>query len=452
MPTVAFWCRCLEAMVGIHDRPRGAVRVSAACRVRLTVVLLQWGLFTAGDAGSPLGVPVIESVSGHCAAIEFKPGGAGQVDEVYVFAKRPHDSDFMLWGSPLPVRPVKSPLGEGEHLTKYRVLMRSLPAGQKFQVRVGTRNDLNIEGSASDASEMGTTSAAAMDPPEPHDMRIHRTDPRKNLKMHDESVCVDIHWSHEHPRLDFHPNDVYFRITHQYLGEAEEKFCEDEHGSISRSCGIPIDMVSSALPASYATVCGLRPDRHVRFSIEVFNCDGRSVMRHLESVTPPSAPSVVTTLVTVPGAEEAIAGFRPTAVLDWIPQHDDRIEGHAIYLGLREVSAVKLLCWVPRGHAAYAAGHLDIPIRHVNHTFSEDSALLRDYAARFHVHQEQEIWVGTRVRGQLESPTYTFRLGEWLVIDEALKCLTSFEAESPSYVSRPIVLSWTQEEAMSLYD
>merc|ERR1711933_330807 len=103
--------------------------------------------------------------------------------------------------------------------------------------------------------------------------------------------------------------------------------------------------------------------------------------------------------------------------------------GHAVYLGLTEVEAMKLLCWVPHNHSAYAAGHLELPITQRNHTHAEGSLLLTDFLAGFPVHQEQELLVATRTEGHLESPAYKYRLGDWQVLDEAVKCLTDFEAE-----------------------
>lgn len=329
--------------------------------------------------------------------------------------------------------------------------MRSLPEGQEFQVKIGLTNDID-DASVSPASEFLATRSEVVHPESAKNVRIHRTDPRRNLEKHDGSVCVDVHWAHPHPRLDFHPDDVYFRVSHMYVGEHPERFCEDVVGDTNRSCGVPIDLVNSDFPAAYSTICGLRPKRHVTFSVDVFNCDNESNTVSVRMYTPPSAPSVVTTMITHAGSQEAIAGFRPTCALDWIPQHDDFIEGHAVYLGLRDIDTMKLLCWIPSSHSDYARGHLDIPIRHKNHTFAEDALLLEDYEQQYHVHQEQELWVSTRVEGHLESPAFVHRLGNWLVMVDALKCLTSFESHFPSYVSFPVRLFWTQADAMSLYD
>jgi len=174
--------------------------------------------------------------------------------------------------------------------------------------------------------------------------------------------------------------------------------------------------------------------------------------RHVDVVLPPSAPSVITTLVTQPANQESVAGFHPKAILDWIPQPGESIAGHAIYLELVDVSAIQLLCWVPHDGSKYAKGHLEMPIKRKNHTHARDTLLLQDYLAHFHVHHEQQLLVSTRTFGRLESPTYSFRLGDWLVMEDAVKCLSSFEAKYPSYVSQPRVLAWTQQEALSLYD
>merc|ERR1712093_218670 len=141
--------------------------------------------------------------------------------------------------------------------------------------------------------------------------------------------------------------------------------------------------------------------------------------------------------VTAPGNQESAAGFRPTCFIDWIPQHDHLIEGHAIYQSLVGISAIKLLCWVPnkmsakKSHTTGAvSGHVVLPIVHKNHTYAEDSLLLRDFVDGYEVHQEQEVMVTVRIKGGLESPPYKFLLGDWLVLDEELKCLTSFDART----------------------
>eukprot|EP00746_Dinoflagellata_sp_MGD_P009944 gnl/MRDRNA2_/MRDRNA2_120384_c0_seq1.p1 gnl/MRDRNA2_/MRDRNA2_120384_c0~~gnl/MRDRNA2_/MRDRNA2_120384_c0_seq1.p1 ORF type:complete len:366 (+),score=42.50 gnl/MRDRNA2_/MRDRNA2_120384_c0_seq1:134-1099(+) len=315
------------------------------------------------------------------------------------------------------------------------------------------------QGPRSQVSPVRVTDMETHTPGPPHSLEIHRTDPRTNVNKPDGSVCVDVHWSHAHPDLQVQVTDVFFRISHHYVNESSIEVCQDHVGSIRRNCGTPIHTFSN-LPQAYVTACGLRPDRHLSIKVEAFSCDRQFASASIETVTPPSAPSVVHSMVTAPGHEQSIAGFRPVALIDWIPQHDDLIEGYAIYQSLVGVSAMKLLCWVPSSGSAYAKGHLDIPIVHKNHTYAEDSWLLSDYGNHFRVHQEQEIMVTARVlcnhdpnnTRHLESPPYTFRLGSWLALDEEIKCLTSFEARHPQYVEHPIHLAWTQEQAMSIYD
>ena len=41
-------------------------------------------------------------------------------------------------------------------------------------------------------------------------------------------------------------------------------------------------------------------------------------------------------------------------------------------------------------------------------------------------------------------------LGDWLILEDQVKCLTSFAAEHASYVAKPVELSWTEEQAMML--
>jgi len=162
------------------------------------------------------------------------------------------------------------------------------------------------------------------------------------------------------------------------------------------------------------------------------------------------------TKITRPMSEETIAGFHPMVVLDWVPQEDPLIEGHAVYLGLREVSAMKLLCWVPTSYP----GHLDLPIMHKNHTHTMHDLLVEDYWNHHAVHQEQELIIAARTAcvangkrtGYLESPAIVHRLGDWLVMEEAVKCLTAFDARFASYVAHPVVTSWTQEQALAIYD
>jgi len=270
---------------------------------------------------------------------------------------------------------------------------------------------------------------------------------------------VDLHWTHPHTRLIEDPSDIYFRIKFQYPGEVEQDYCVDDIGKIRHKCGHPL-INDKGLPCIYVTVCGLRPKREIIFTVEAFNCDLLTSAASIQATTPPSAPSVIVSMVTKPSAQESNAGFRPMAVIDWVPQHDNLIEGHAVYLGLREVDALKLMCYVPHNNSLYAGGHLEVPIANKNHTYAEDAYLLRDYLSKHHVHQEQELLIAARsaymvngkVAGHLESPGFSHRLADWLVMAEAVKCLTSFGAEHPSYVSHPVIMSWTQEQSLSLYD
>lgn len=421
----------------------------AALRVMRRVLifwLLKAGLLALGEEETTtlFSKPEITMVSARCAAVEFTHGD-NSIKEVYVFAKRPTDSAFIQWGDPLEARHTE----EG----RLRVLLRNLPAGSEFQVLLSSDMHWDEAGSNSPVSEKGITHTEPSVPHEPMDLKIHRTDPRLNKRMIDGSVCVDLHWVHPHTVLHDNPHDIYFRISHQYVGEHREVVCADFVGEPERKCGIPLYSEFARYPESYMTLCGLRPDRHIRFDVEAFDCDGESVIRHVQSVTPPNAPSVIITLVTTPGVQESIAGFQPTVVVDWIPQHDDRIEGHAVYLGLTDISSQKMLCWVPHNESdPHARGHVEIPIVHKNSTSALDSKLLQDYAKGYHVHQEQEIRVSTRVIGKLESPAYVFRLGDWLVLDMVLKCLTSFESTRTAYVSYPVIISMTQEQGMTLYD
>eukprot|EP00420_Gonyaulax_spinifera_P017796 CAMPEP_0197908382 /NCGR_PEP_ID=MMETSP1439-20131203/66743_1 /TAXON_ID=66791 /ORGANISM="Gonyaulax spinifera, Strain CCMP409" /LENGTH=458 /DNA_ID=CAMNT_0043529875 /DNA_START=69 /DNA_END=1445 /DNA_ORIENTATION=+ len=407
--------------------------------------------------------PRIVGASATCASIEFGvegKGTAGLLSEVQMFAKRPQDPKFTQWGHRLPVTRMQSGPGS-EKVSAYHVMMRDLPPGIDFQVKVST--DGNEDG-ASSASQTSATLDSIVTPVAPSALKIARTDPRVNLARHDLSVCVDLEWCHPHQKLHQSPSDAYFRISYQYVGEAPQQFCEDKVGSPTRSCGQPLTSVHSALPVSFTTICGLRPKRWLRFVVEAFSCDSRSQRansssqqgvsaQHVDVVSPTSAPKVTTTLITHPASQESSAGFRPRATLDWVLKHDPLIEGYAIYLGLSDVGAMKLLCWVPHDHKSkHALGHLELPILHTNHTHSEDTMLLHDYASRFHVHQEQELLVSIRMRGRLESPPYTFRLGNWLVREEALKCLTSFNSKYPSYAAHPVSLSWTQPQALSLAD
>jgi len=393
--------------------------------------------------GHSFGQPAVTAVSAQCASIDFTVTGLKRLDHMYVFAKRPKEILFLQWGTPLSVRKLSK--GKTESPT-YRVLMRELPSGKYFQVLVSdTAAGVGVD---SPPSKVAITRSEAIKPAPAVDLQVHRTDPRINPKLHDGSVCVDLHWSHPHPELNGHPEDAYFRVRFRYEGELLQEFCEDTVGSKHRNCGQQIQASIKGPPSSYVTICKLRPSRKVTFLIEAFNCDHQSTSASVEMLSPTSAPTVVTRLVTSPPDQTSIAGFRPVAVIDWIPQHNELIEGHAIYLGLRQVSAMKLMCFVPNDQV----GHLEVPVIHKNHTFAEDALLLRYYLEKISVHQEQEIFVSTRLKGHLESPVYSFSLGDWLVVEDALKCLTSFESKRPAYVSRPIQLSLTQEEALSIYD
>jgi len=399
------------------------------------------------EGDSPFGAIEIIGTSADCAAVEYEYHGEMPLERVYLFAKRPKDLEFIEWGSPRLAHPVGK--------NRYRTMMQTLPKNEEFEVRVAASS----EGPKSQISAVKVTRAEPHTPGPPQSLEIHRTDPRTNENKPDGSVCIDVHWSHAHADLKVKVTDVFFKISHQYVNESAVEICQDEVGERKRHCGTPIHTFSD-LPQAYVTACGLRPDRHLSIMVEAFSCDRKFSSASIKTVTPPSAPSVVHSMVTAPGLEQSIAGFRPMAVIDWIPQHDDLIEGYAIYQSLVGISAMKLLCWVPSSGSGYAKGHLDIPIVHKNHTYAEDSWLLRDYGYHFRVHQEQEIMVTARVRcnrdptlnRHLESPPYTFRLGSWLVLDEEIKCLTSFEAKHPQYVSHPIRLAWTQQQAMSAYD
>mmetsp|Transcript_109649 Transcript_109649/g.244860 ORF Transcript_109649/g.244860 Transcript_109649/m.244860 type:complete len:462 (+) Transcript_109649:137-1522(+) len=449
-------------------------RRSAVAWLSLLLLALTIGLQGCGEGGgghegppnlSNFGTPVVVATSATCAAIEFAYKGHDRPYTVYIFAKQPKDLAFIEWGAELPTRWVRKHHHNRKDPKVYRVLVRELPPGSEFQVKVSSGNDINSV-DVSPPSKVVKTMKTAIAPDVPSNLQIHRTDPRLNLKQHDGSVCLDLHWSHPHTHLRQDPSDVFFRITREFHGEAPELVCEDKVGSLKHTCGVPLTSVVSEVPSSFATICGLRPKRTMTFHVEAFNGDGVAksanngvskgavgfATAHIEAVSPPSAPSVVTSLVTEPANQESAAGFRPLALVDWIPQHDDLIEGHAVYLGLREVSSMKMLCWVPHDNTSYSGGHLELPIVHKNHTFSEDVLLVRDYLQRFHVHHEQEILVATRTVGHLESPAYSFRLGEWQVLDQAVKCLTSFDAKFPAYVAHPFVQVWTQAQALSRYD
>jgi hypothetical protein len=413
--------------------------------------------------GKPIkfGRPQIQDLSGRCAAVEFSyeydaAGPTGPHDTtapsaVFLFAKRPADPDFIQWGDSLEAQRVKSQDSWNTKPT-FRVMMKGLPSRENFQVKIAALSTLsNVSGlpEASDASEMVQTRSNTSKPAIPQQLATHRTDPRSNLIIHDGSVCIDLHWSHPHTLLEGRPNDVYFRIKHNYTGEEPIVYCKERVTAMERSCGQHLNTVAGKMPARYATICGLRPKRRISFIIEAFTCDGESGISILHRITPPSAPSVVATIVTQPEDQQSPAGFRPRVVLDWIPQHDDLIIGHAIYLGLKQVSAMRLLCWVPLANSEWAKGHMELPILHKNHTFATDAMLVAAYLDNFRVHQEQQVLVTTRVHGGLESPAYRFPLGEWLLMDKDLKCLTSFDAELATYVRSEAALSWTQKQALS---
>lgn len=400
-------------------------------------------------ASAEFGKPAIAEVSAKCAAVEFTYKGSKDLPIVYAFAKRPGDPAYFQWGPGLPT----ILLGTDPDGTKrFRALMRDLPPDQVFTVRVSDTNDAT-QGDNSPESETGQMSSHSHLPSAPEGLHVHRTDPRENLKKHDGSICLDVHWMHANTRLAAQPFDVYFRVRYDYEGEGFEEFCTDVIGGTEHKCGQPLLKVKARLPASYVTICGLRPTRRVTLSVEAFSCDGDSAAARVEIVTPPSVPIVVATLATEPEFQQSIAGFRPKALLDWIPQNGEVVEGHAVYLGLSLLDSMKLLCYVPASpETPFSAGHLEVPIEHKNHTYTSDVKLLRDFMQHFHVHQEQELFVATRTAGGLESPAFSFKLGSWLVLEEALKCLTSFESATPSYVMRKIQLSWTQEEGISIYD
>lgn len=404
---------------------------------------------TLRHASATFGKPVIAEVSAKCAAVEFSYKGDLELPFVYAFAKRPGDPAYFQWGPGLSTIVLGT---DADGTRRFRALMRDLPPDEAFSVKVSDTND-DTTGDNSPESDTGRMHSESHLPTAPEGLSVHRTDPRENLQKHDGSICLDVHWMHANTRLAAQPYDVYFRVRYDYEGEGFEEFCTDLIGGTEHKCGKPLMKVKARLPASYATICGLRPKRRVTLKVEAFSCDGGSAAAKMEVMTPPSAPIVVATLETEPAPQQSIAGFRPTALLDWIPQHDEVVEGHAVYLGLSLLDSMKLLCYVPADpNSPYARGHLEVPIEHKNHTYTSDVKLLRDFMQQYHVHQEQELFVATRTAGNLESPPFSFKLGSWLVIEEAVKCLTSFDAARPSYVMRKIAISWTQEEGISIYD
>eukprot|EP00439_Symbiodinium_sp_Y106_P087179 s98_g41.t1 len=214
------------------------------------------------------------------------------------------------------------------------------------------------------------------------------------------------------------------------------------------SDAVPMRTATSQSSLSFATICGLWPKRRVVFTVEAFSCDGESVSTNMTAkvlaMTPPGAPTFTAALVTHPASQAS----------------------HAIYLALKGVGAMKLLCWMPFHKAG--KGYLELPIVHKNHTHSRDAATLRDYDQRYHVHQEQQILVATRSVANLtrpdqlrnpgpdenlESPVSEYSMGNWLIMERYVKCLTSFSAVNPSYVSKPVELSWTEDgDVENLWD
>lgn len=419
----------------------------------LPVALLWEPIFAA--AKPTIGTPSFVRTSATCASIEFAYHGGEPPNRMYAFAKRPGDADFVEWGRPLPARHVQP-----EHFWSpqgiYRVLMRDIPPGDRIEVMFSDTPGLG--GVVSPPTEATKVKGTKVLPVAPSGLQIHRTDPRLNHKLHDKSVCVDLHWVHPHSKLHQRPADVFFRIKYNWQQEPPVLFCEDEVGELKRSCGVALDLVTSVLPASYATICGLRPNRTITFHVEAFNCDLATAMGELVAVTPPSSPNVVMGIQSKPwNDEESTAGFRPTAVLDWIPEFNPLVVGHAVYLGLKGLGAIKLLCFIP----VTARGNLEVPIERKNHTYSGDTSLLADFMQGYAVHQEQELVVSTRTAviadgvdqgTEVESPGSYHSLGSWLVVTEALKCLTSFEDRHPEYVSHRVTPAWTQEEALTMYD
>jgi len=428
--------------------------------------LTEEGETTSSSTSRFYGRPRLTSISASCAAVEFMyAGDSKDLPYVYVFAKQAKDLDFSTqWGAglrvldvskePVILKPEEVPWEEevptDVKAKRFRILMRNLPSGSGFQVKLTDRKDAAFGGSGfSSASKSATSDNKGSASAAPSNLEIHRTDPRLNLRRPDGSVCVDLHWSHPHMKLSSLPDDVYFRIHYKYAGEDSVMYCEDIIGKRTRACGVPLDSVTTSMPSSFANVCGLRPKRRVTFTVEAFNCDGKSVSRSMAATTPPEAPSVTSSLLTKPERQGSSAGFTPNVVIDWIPQHSELITGHAIYLALKDLESVKLLCWAPHEGSK---GGIVLPVKHKNHTHSKHAALLQDYLQRYHVHQEQQVLVATRTVGSLESPMSAFSLGDWLVMEESVKCLTNFAAEHPSYVSQPVTLSWTQEQSLSLYD
>ncbi|CAE7704210.1 unnamed protein product [Symbiodinium microadriaticum] len=423
-----------------------------------------------------IGPPRLTVVGETCSAVEFLYKGGLPV--VYTYARQAKDSEFTdEWGGGLPPLDLSHrDAAWGEELwnnvpfdpkiRRYRTMMYKLPPHKAFEVKLSDKDDAPFEGfNFSCPSKPRISDAVPFKPQRPYDLKLHRTDPRINKKNDEDSVCIDLHWAHPHTELNLLPDDTYFRIFTTYDEEDAVLFCEDTVGARNRTCGVPMRTATSQSSLSFATICGLWPKRRVVFTVEAFSCDGESVSTNMTAMTPPGAPTFTAALVTHPASQASSAGFWPKAIIDWIPQYDELIIGHAIYLALKGVGAMKLLCWMPFHKAG--KGYLELPIAHKNHTHSRDAATLRDYDQRYHVHQEQQILVATRSVANLtrpdsgpnpgpdenlESPVSEYSMGNWLIMERYVKCLTSFSAVNPSYVSKPVELSWTEEQSMMLYD
>ncbi|CAK9052239.1 unnamed protein product [Durusdinium trenchii] len=417
-----------------------------------------------------VGNPKITDISGTCAAVEFLYASQ-QMPVVYLYGRVARDADFTAeWGEGLhplelegespEMAELKGKLPPELKVRRYRTLMRHIPTHKAFEVKLADEEDAAFEGSAfSCSSEPEVTLPKKLHPAAPYEVQLHRTDPRTNVKNEEGSVCVDLHWSHPFPQLKLVPEDAYFRVWMQYEGEPKKQFCEDQLGVWKRRCGVQMPSASGAFGRqSFTTICGLWPSRRVTFTVEAFTCDGRAAADVITATLPPDAPSFTASLITTPANQESSAGFWPKVLIDWIPQHDDLIQGHSLYLSLKGIGAMKLICWISRQERR---GQMSLPIQKKNHTHSRDAALLHDYLQRYHVHQEQEVLVATRSVANisrpgrnkekdefLESPVSAFSLGDWLIMEKYVKCLTSFNAQQPSYVSSAVQLSWTEEQSM----
>ncbi|CAK9114318.1 Caffeine-induced protein 16 [Durusdinium trenchii] len=418
-----------------------------------------------------VGNPKITDISGTCAAVEFLYASQ-QMPVVYLYGRVARDADFTAeWGEGLhplelegespEMAELKGKLPPELKVRRYRTLMRHIPTHKAFEVKLADEEDAAFEGSAfSCSSEPEVTLPKKLHPAAPYEVQLHRTDPRTNVKNEEGSVCVDLHWSHPFPQLKLVPEDAYFRVWMQYEGEPKKQFCEDQLGVWKRRCGVQMPSASGAFGRqSFTTICGLWPSRRVTFTVEAFTCDGRAAADVITATLPPDAPSFTASLITTPANQESSAGFWPKVLIDWIPQHDDLIQGHSLYLSLKGIGAMKLICWISRQERR---GQMSLPIQKKNHTHSRDAALLHDYLQRYHVHQEQEVLVATRSVANisrpgrnkekdefLESPVSAFSLGDWLIMEKYVKCLTSFNAQQPSYVSSAVQLSWTEEQSMN---